>query len=139
MSVPVWVLLAFAGWTLLTLIGSLGVYRLGKIYTGRARPSQFSFPDLEQSSYHRRALRAHMNCVENLPVYAAIVVAIVASGLRAPILDRLALTFLFARMAHTIIHLAFEQRNRVTLARFFFFVVQLVCMIWMGIFVALHA
>src|SRR4030095_14318284 len=128
MSVPVWVLLAFAGWTLLTLLGSRGVYGLGKIFSGRARPSQFSFPDLEQSDWHRRALRAHMNCVENLPVYGAIVIAIVATGLRAPILDRLAMTFLFARMAHTIVHLALPQRNRVTLARFVLFAIQLVCM-----------
>src|SRR5262245_3494277 len=139
MTIPVWVLLAFAGWTLLTLIVSVGGYRLGKIFTGQVRPSQFAFPDIEQSSRHRRALRAHLNCVENLPVYGAIVVAIVATGLRSPTLDRLALIFLGARVAHTIVHLAFEQRNRVTLARFVLFVIQLVCMFWMGIFVALHA
>jgi uncharacterized MAPEG superfamily protein len=139
MTVPVWVLLAFAGWTLLTLVTSVGVYRIGSIFTGRVRPSQFSFPDLEQSPWHRRAMRAHLNCVENLPVYGAVVVAVVVSGLRSPTLDRLAITFFLARMVQTIVHLAFPQRNRVTAVRFAFFTVQLVCMIWMGIFVAVHA
>jgi uncharacterized MAPEG superfamily protein len=139
MTTPVWVLLAFAGWTLLTLILGLGAYRLGKIFSGRARPSQFSFPDLEQSEWHRKAMRAHLNCVENLPIYGAIVVALVASGLKAPILDRLALTFLFARMTHTVVHLALPQRNRVTLIRFVLFVVQLACMIGMGLFIVRHA
>jgi hypothetical protein len=36
MSIPVLVLLAFAGLTLLTLFGSIGVYRWRRILTGRA-------------------------------------------------------------------------------------------------------
>jgi uncharacterized MAPEG superfamily protein len=139
MTIPIWVLLAFAGWTLLTLVGNLGVYRIRQIMSGRASLRTFSFPDLEQSSYHRRAMRAHLNCVENLPVYGAIAVAILATGLRSPILDRLAITFLAARMAHTLVHVAFEQRGRVTMLRFFLFTIQLVCMVWMGIFVAVYA
>ncbi len=57
MSIPVWVLLGFAVWPLLTLIGSLGTYRLFRILSGRARPSDYSFPDLEKSDWHRRAMQ----------------------------------------------------------------------------------
>lgn len=36
MSTPVWVLLAFAGWTLALLVGTVGVYRWRQILSGRA-------------------------------------------------------------------------------------------------------
>lgn len=36
MSVPVWVLPGFAGWTLLILFSTIGVYRWRRILTGRA-------------------------------------------------------------------------------------------------------
>lgn len=35
MTIPIWVLLGFAGWTLLTLFGTVGVYRWSHILTGR--------------------------------------------------------------------------------------------------------
>lgn len=139
MTIPVWVLLFFAFWTLLTLVGSVGGYRLGKIFTGRARARDFSFPDLEQSDWHRRATRAHLNCVENLPVFAAIVVAMIASGVRSPTLDRLAVAFLVARILHTTAQLAFRQTGRVTTVRFGLFTIQLICMFSMGLYIVLHA
>ena len=36
MTNPVWVLLGFAAWTLLTLFTTIGVYRWTRILTGRA-------------------------------------------------------------------------------------------------------
>jgi hypothetical protein len=41
MNVPVFVLLGFAMWTLLTLFGSIGVYRWSRILTGRASISEW--------------------------------------------------------------------------------------------------
>jgi hypothetical protein len=35
MTIPVWVLLGFAAWTLLTLFTTIGVYRWTRILTGR--------------------------------------------------------------------------------------------------------
>ncbi len=139
MSIPVWVLLLFAGWTLLIMMACLGTYRLSRIISGRARASDYSFPDLEKSDWHRRASRAHLNCLETLPVYGAIVVAIVATGVASPILDRLAIAFLVARILHSFTHLLFPQTDLVTMLRFVFFSIQLLCMIWMGIFLATHA
>ena len=34
MTVPVWMLLGFAGWTVLLLLGTVGVYRWSRILTG---------------------------------------------------------------------------------------------------------
>lgn len=136
MSIPVWVLLAFAGWTLLTLIFNVGVYRWSNILSGREAISRFAFPDAEGSGWYKRSMRAHANCVENLPVYGAIVVAIIASGVEAEILDILALVFIGARVVHTLIHVSVEQTGKVVTARFSFFAVQLVCMFWMAGYVA---
>jgi uncharacterized MAPEG superfamily protein len=76
MTIPVWVLLGFAAWTLLTLFTTIGVYRWTRILTGRASIAEWRADEVQGSEWHRRALRAHMNCVENLPVYTATVVVV---------------------------------------------------------------
>jgi hypothetical protein len=69
MTIPVWVLLGFAAWTLLTLFTTVGVYRWARILTGRAAISERRADEVQGSEWYRRAMRAHLNCVENLPVY----------------------------------------------------------------------
>jgi hypothetical protein len=66
-------------------------------------------------------------------------VASLAAGVRSPTLDVLAIVFLAARVCQTVTHIAFALTNRATAARFLFFLVQIVCMFWMGIHVALRA
>ncbi len=139
MTIPVWVLLLFAGWTLATLLCTVGVYRWSRILTGRATLSEWRADEQQGSDWYRRAMRAHANCVENLPVYAAIVVAIVASGVRGPTLDTLAVVLLVARVLQTVTHLSVEQTDTAVGIRFFFFFVQIVCMAAMGILVGLRA
>ncbi|HZX24980.1 MAG TPA: MAPEG family protein [Woeseiaceae bacterium] len=132
MTIPVWVLLAFAGWTLLTLTSTVGLYRWGHILTGRASLSEWN-PDLPQGSdWYRRAMRAHMNCVENLPVYGAIVVALVASGTTGPSLDVLAIVLIVARVCQTLLHIGTRPGEFTAGLRFTFFFVQLICMLAMG-------
>ena len=139
MTVPVWVLLGFAFWTLITLLGSVGVYRWGRILTGRAGLNEFPADVPHGSDWYRRAMRAHANCVENLPVYAAIVVAIIASGVQSKTLDVLAIILLVARVFQTITHIAFEPTNTMVGVRFAFYFTQLACLFWMGITVAILA
>jgi len=139
MTIPVWVLLLFAGWTLATLLGTVGVYRWSRILTRRAALSDFRADELHGSDWYGRAMRAHANYVENLPVYAAIVVAIAASGVQSPMLDTLAAVLFAARVLQTVTHVAVEQTNTVVGVRFAFFFVQIVCMAGMGILVALRA
>ncbi len=139
MSIPVWVLLGFAGWTLVTLFGSVGVYRWSRILTGRARITEFVAGVPHGAEWYQRAMRAHANCIESLPVYGAVVVAIVVTGLRSPLLDWLAIVLLLARMGQTIVHVVFEPTSAIVSIRFAFFLTQAVCMLWMGGFVALHA
>ena len=139
MPIPVWVLLGFAAWTLLTLFTTIGVYRWTRILTGRASIAEWRADEVQGTEWYRRALRAHMNCVENLPVYTATVVVLLALRLDRPVLDALAIRILVARICQTSVHLSFEQTNRVAAIRFAFFFVQAACMIAMGVIAAVAA
>jgi len=131
MIIPVWVLLGFAAWTLLILFSTVGVYRWSRILTGRTGIAHWRADEQQGGEWYRRAIRAHMNCVENLPVYTAIVVALLAAGVTSPLLDRLAITILVARICQSSIHLLLEQTNVVAAVRFVFYFVQVVSMIAM--------
>jgi uncharacterized MAPEG superfamily protein len=76
------------------------------------------------SEWYRRAMRAHMNCVENLPVYGAIVVCATAAGARSKLLDILALIFIAARICQTVVHIVFASTDLAPSVRFAFFFVQ---------------
>jgi uncharacterized MAPEG superfamily protein len=137
MSIPLWVLLAYAAWTLLTLFATVGVYRWRRILTGQTDIAEWRADEVQGDEWYRRAVRAHQNCLENLPIYTAIVVALIATQLTNPILDALALAMLLARVCQTMIHILVKQTNVVASFRFGFFFVQAVCLIGMGIFVAI--
>ncbi len=139
MSIPIWVLLGFAAWTVITLVVTIGWYRWSRILTGRAAIKEFQADQPQGSDWYRRAIRAHANCLENLPIYTAVVVAIIATGTRSQILDQLAVVMLVARIFQTVVHVAFTPTNIATSVRFIFFTVQLGCMFCMGVIVAVQA
>jgi uncharacterized MAPEG superfamily protein len=132
MTTPVLVLLGFAAWTLLTLFGSIGVYRWSRILTGRASIAEWR-ADLPQGcEWYQRAMRAHMNCIENLPIYTAVVVALTEVNLRSSVIDELSVAMLVARIGQTLVHIALPPTNAATSLRFALFFLQAVCMISMG-------
>jgi uncharacterized MAPEG superfamily protein len=132
MNIPVLVLLGFAAWTLLTLFATIGIYRWSRILTGRATVAEWRADLPQGSDWYQRAMRAHANCVENLPLYTAIVVALVATGLQSSMVDRLAVVMLTARIVQTTIHIALPPTNTAAGLRFAFFLIQAVSMIAMG-------
>jgi uncharacterized MAPEG superfamily protein len=132
MNIPVLVLLGFAAWTLLTLIGSVGVYRWSRILTGRASVAEWRADVPQGCEWYQRSMRAHMNCVENLPIFAALVVALMATGLQSPTIDALAITTLAARVGQTVVHITAPPSNPSAALRFALFLVQVVCMIVIG-------
>ncbi|ASM21549.1 MAPEG family protein [Serratia marcescens] len=133
MNMPTLVLLAFAGWTLLILFGTVGVYRWSRILTGRATVSEWQANKPQGSDSYQRAIAAHRNCIENLPVYTALVVAIAVFQVESTTLNVLSLVLLGARMAQSLVHIGFEQTENVATWRFAFFFTQIVTMFWMGI------
>ncbi|MBH3126390.1 MAPEG family protein [Serratia marcescens] len=132
MNMPTLVLLAFAGWTLLILFGTVGVYRWSRILTGRATVSEWQANKPQGSDSYQRAIAAHRNCIENLPVYTALVVAIAVFQVESTMLNVLSLVLLGARMAQSLVHIGFEQTENVATWRFAFFFTQIVTMFWMG-------
>jgi uncharacterized MAPEG superfamily protein len=139
MPIPVWVLLGFAAWTLFILCTTVGVYRWSRILTGRTAISAWRADDEQGGEWYRGAIRAHLNCVENLPIYTAIVVALLTAHVTSPVLDWLAITLLVARICQSSVHLLVEQTNTVAGIRFAFFFVQAICMIAMGLLIAIRA
>jgi uncharacterized MAPEG superfamily protein len=133
MTVPQWTLLVFASWTLLLLVSTIGTTRWYLIFAGKAQPREFRADEPHGSPRYRRAMRAHANCIENLPVYGAIVFCMTSSRLSSPLLDALAIIFIVARICQSTIHIAFIDTNRAVVIRFSFFFAQLVVMAWMAI------
>ncbi|MBY8965458.1 MAPEG family protein [Algiphilus sp. NNCM1] len=115
----------FAGWALLLVFIPVG-YRVVAVLTkGKAANSwtrghqQESEPGLVERAGH-----AHLNTLENLPVFAALVLAGVASGQGAAI-DALAPWVLYARMAQSVVHLI-GVNHWLVLVRAGFFAAQLI-------------
>lgn len=131
MSIPMWSLLAFATWTLVILLLGIGVSRWSQILTGRKQLTDFPADQPHGSTAYRRIIRAHLNCVENLPVYGAIIVGLEFGQVFYPLLDRLAVAFIGARVLQSLIHMLFTETNLTVLIRFLFFLVQIICMIAM--------
>jgi uncharacterized MAPEG superfamily protein len=136
MTTPVAVLLGFAGWTLGTLMLTIGWYRWSRIFTGTAAISEFEADAGRAIGWYQRAHRAHANCLENLPLYAALVVVIAVTSAAHPALDPLALVLIAARVAQTSTHIVFNQTARAVSVRFGFFLVQIACMVAMGAIVS---
>ena len=131
MSVPVWMLLGFAAWTVLLLLATVGVYRWSRILTGRMAIRNFRADQVEGAEWYKRAMRAHANCVENLPVFGAIVIALYIGNVGGALVDRLAAAILVARIMQSLVHVCFVQTNALVSVRFGFFFVQIVGFLWL--------
>jgi uncharacterized MAPEG superfamily protein len=126
MTIPVWTLLGFAAWTVLLLLATVGVYRWSRILTGRVPIRNFRADQVEGEDWYQRAMRAHANCIENLPVFGAIVLALWVSGIGGSAINYLSISVLVARVLQSLVHVCLEQTNTVVSMRFTFFFVQIV-------------
>jgi hypothetical protein len=132
-------LLAFATWTLLLLIATIGVYRWSHILTGRAPIGSFRADQVEGAAWYVRATRAHANCLENLAIFGAIVFALHVGSVTGSLVDALAVVVVAARVLQSLTHVVFVQTNPVVSIRFTFFSVQVACFLWLiGIVVVTH-
>lgn len=138
MPFPIWMLLGFAVWTVFLLLGTVGVYRWSRILTGRVPISEFRADNVE-GEFYRRAMRAHANCVENLPVFAAIVFALHVSGASGATIDALTAAVLASRVAQSLVHVSFVQTDLVASIRFGFFFVQILSFLSLAALAASHA
>jgi len=138
-TIPVWMLLGFATWTLFLLLATVGIYRWSRILTGREQIRAFRADQVEGEDWYRRSMRAHANCVENLPVFAVIVLALYVSGIDSQLVRALTIVVLVARVLQSLVHVSFVQSNRVVAVRFTFFLVQILAFLWLIGIVAIGA
>jgi len=136
---PIWMLLGFAAWTILLLTFTIGVYRWSLILAGRAPINGFAADAPEGADWYKRAMRAHANCVENLPVFAAIAFAVYASGAGGPVIDLASIAVLVARVMQSLVHICLTQTSSVVAVRFTFLLVQLACFFALIVVIARQA
>ena len=111
MTIPLWVLLAFAVWTVLVLLSGIGVHRWSRILSRIAELADFPTGVAEGTPAYCRATRAHATCVENLPIYAALALTGAVAALDTPRLDQLAVTILIARVGQGQVHMILPETN----------------------------
>jgi uncharacterized MAPEG superfamily protein len=128
-SIPLVALLAFAAWALLIVVSILSVRGL-MVLTKQRAINDFPSGQPHGPDYYWRLNRAHANALENLAVFAAIVLAGAALGVSSPLLALLAKVVVGARVAQTVFHVSSGGRLAVTL-RFSAFAAQLACFVWM--------
>jgi uncharacterized MAPEG superfamily protein len=88
MTIPLWVLLAFAVWTVLVLLSGVGIHRWSRILSRKAELADFPGGAAEGTPAYCRATRAHANCVEDLPICAALALTAAVAGIDTPRLDQ---------------------------------------------------
>jgi uncharacterized MAPEG superfamily protein len=124
-------LLGFAAWTVLLLMATVGVYRWSRILTRRVEIRNFRADQVGGDDWYKRAMRAHANCVENLPVFGAIVFALYVGNVTGGLVNVLAIAILIARMLQSLVHVCFVQTNTMASIRFAFFAVQIIGFLWL--------
>lgn len=116
-------LAAFIAWSLFLLV-LMEVLRTRLVLTGRVAANAFQPDNANLSPFLQRLARAHLNCIESLPVLGGLMLLALATG-HAAVTDPLAPWLVIARVAQSSIHLASLSVTAVTL-RFMAFLVQIV-------------
>jgi uncharacterized MAPEG superfamily protein len=138
MDLPLWMLLGFALWTMAVLVLAIGSYRFSHILTGRAGMAAFPADGRNGAPWYQRAMRAHANCIENLPLFIVVVMAIEATHVQGHAIDAMAVAALVARIGQSVVHIATTQTDRVVTVRFGLFFLQLMCFAGMALAAASH-
>jgi uncharacterized MAPEG superfamily protein len=124
-KLPLLCLLGFALWPIV-LVSGIGVFRVSQVLTGKAKPNSFPSGTPHGSDIYWRLNRAHMNSLESLPIFGAVVLAGVVAHADTPLFGNLALTALLCRVAQSTAHISGSSNMHVNV-RFTFFLVQNVC------------
>jgi uncharacterized MAPEG superfamily protein len=123
-------LIGFAIWTLLLVLTAVG-WRVLEVLRGRSADSWTRGSTTPRPAFITRTEHAHLNCIESLPVFGAIVLAAAAMG-KSTLTDSFAPLVLYARMAQSVTHMI-GVSHLLVLARATFFAVQVVLMLWMAL------
>lgn len=128
MSTSLTALLLFALWTLLVVLFSVS-WRVVEVLRGVPANSWSRGAERAAPGVVQRASHAHLNCLENLPVFGAIVLAAAVAG-KTAVTDGLAMWVLYARVAQSVIHII-GTTHWLVMARATFFGAQVILFIYM--------
>lgn len=123
-------LIFYALWAI-ALVLMVGADRVLQVLRGQAKANAFTPGVPHGTDSYWRLNRAHLNTVENLPIFAAIVLSAYVVGQGTATFNLLATIVICARIVQSLIHIASGSVMAVTF-RFLAFGVQLVCEIWMA-------
>lgn len=115
-------LVGYAGWTLLLAL-AIVMFRTVLTLKKERRANEFAPSGDDVSPFSGRLCRAHANCYENLPIFAALILLALVTG-NAAITDPLARWVLVARVSQSLVHLSSTSEIAVSL-RAGLFLVQL--------------
>lgn len=120
-------LLIYAAWTLI-LVGVIAALRASLVLRGQRQANAFAPWGDDVSPFSARLCRAHANCVENLPLFASVVLLAAFSN-QTLVTDRQALWAVAARLAQSMVHLM-STSPRAVLIRFAFMAAQMLILGW---------
>lgn len=113
-------LIGYTAWTL-ALVLLVVLWRGVETLRGKPANSWGRGTEADRPGLVRRAEHAHLNTLENLPVFAVIVLAAAAMG-KSPMVDALACWVLYARIAQSVVHLIGTSHWLVMIRATFYFV-----------------
>jgi uncharacterized MAPEG superfamily protein len=127
---PLVTLILFAVWTLLLVI-TIGTWRFTQFLTGTVPKGGFNPGAPHGSDAYWRVNRAHLNAVENLPIFAVVVFSGVYLSVQNPMFETLANVVLGARFVQSLIHIS-SGAQLMVLLRFTFYLIQVLSMLAMA-------
>jgi len=130
MTTPLCALMGFVFWTVLIVL-AIGTVRVAEVLSGKTAVNGFPSGQPHGGDAYWRLNRAHLNCVENLPLFAAVVLAGHVTGLTAGTFATFAQVYIAARVVQTLIHVSSGSVMAVNL-RFGAFIVQVVSLVTMA-------
>ena len=131
MTVALLCLMIFALWTLCLVIFGIGGYRIVAVLKFKKPPNAFPADQAHEGAHwYKRCQRAHLNCVENLPIFASAVFMASVLNFSNTTFDALAQIYVIARICQSITHII-STSNLAIHIRFSFFVTQLICVVTM--------
>jgi uncharacterized MAPEG superfamily protein len=102
MTIPLWGLVVFIGWTIAVVCLLLTV-RIRHLAAGGTVQD---FGTQNDKSLLWRLFRVQSNLVENLPLYLGVVFLLTVRGISGTAINVLAVTYIVFRLIHSMIHIA---------------------------------
>ncbi|MDN5938227.1 MAG: MAPEG family protein [Salinisphaera sp.] len=130
MSLSLIALLGFAAWTLFLLVAIIAPYRVGRVLSGHAKSDSWTRGRaIEDPAFIQRVSGAQANCLENLPIVAAVILVAAVSG-QSAITDCLALWLLAARIGQSLSHMISVHHLMIFFVRFPLFLIQVAILVY---------